>query len=107
MCGNGFQLAVINSEEDNEFIYNLAGLEENVWIGLFKETSSRSSFAWVDGSKPTSFNKWGRGQPNNIYSHNNEHQECGAMEGPANSEPRFWNDLGCSIKLYFICQEIR
>ena len=62
----GGELAIIESEKENEFIFDLLkktdGLSPSgVWIGLQRQDDG--SFQWVDGT-PVVYNKWAPGEPN-------------------------------------------
>ena len=90
----GGDLVVINSSEENEFVYGLAVEQENVpegkaWIGLFKNTED-SKWYWVDGTPLEGhFEYWGEGEPNNYGGDEN----CGHFFG----EPTTWNDASCEF----------
>ena len=62
-------LAVITSQEENQFIYDLIkkatrGEGCNAWIGLTDE-KYEGSWEWVNGEK-TAYVNWNEGEPNNF-----------------------------------------
>ena len=58
---NGGTLAVINSEEENDFLAD--HILATAWIG-YTDEAHEGTFVWVNGD-PTTFTKWSYGEPNN------------------------------------------
>ena len=66
ICGEqGGYLAVIASEEENAFLYDLAGKKgfQAVLFGLYREENS-SEWKWISG-EPVDYTNWHEGEPNN------------------------------------------
>jgi len=57
---NGGYLAVITSQEENDYIQSL--LTKNVWIG-YHDMNTENQFEWVTG-ETSSYENWGSWQPN-------------------------------------------
>nr|XP_046220512.1 C-type lectin domain family 4 member K-like [Oncorhynchus gorbuscha] len=109
----GADLAIINSEEKQEFInkaiqalryssgsWHLTGF----WIGLKEEEDKEGTWAWLDGTKLTQ-GYWADGEPNDdmnnedcaaIYSKNHPKASWDAM--------KTWNDAPCRYALKWICE---
>ncbi|KAK5964138.1 C-type lectin domain-containing protein [Trichostrongylus colubriformis] len=99
-------LAVINSEEENNLVHEIAtkafAPEKRYlfWIGLRK---CGSSWKWVDGAK-ANYTKWSLRQPDN-YKNNEECVHMYVRIGESSKwTDRHWNDHHCSHKAYFVCQ---
>uniref|UniRef100_A0A8K9UXN7 C-type lectin domain-containing protein n=1 Tax=Oncorhynchus mykiss TaxID=8022 RepID=A0A8K9UXN7_ONCMY len=109
----GADLAIINSEEKQEFInkaiqalryssgsWHLTGF----WIGLKEEEDKEGTWAWLDGTELTQ-GYWADGEPNDdmnnedcaaIYSKNHPKATWDAM--------KTWNDAPCRYALKWICE---
>ncbi|XP_056228583.1 CD209 antigen-like [Seriola aureovittata] len=92
----GGQLPIISSEEEQIF---LSSFPNSIWLGI---TDEEQEGVWklVDGTNATTF-YWRRGQPDNAGQKENCAQISKWFNGLNN-----WNDLPCSIKLFFICEKI-
>ncbi|XP_015780816.1 PREDICTED: C-type lectin domain family 4 member A-like [Acropora digitifera] len=91
-CQNlGADLAVIKSEEENKFVYDLlikTSGKNNGWIGLHRKADKK--FYWLD-SRPVEGNltKWGKGKPKE-----NRKEECvHIMKSTSGGK---WNYRNCS-----------
>ena len=100
-CQNlGADLAVIKSEEENQFVYDLlrnTSDDHHGWIGLHRKADNK--FYWLD-SRPLegNFQKWGRGRPSKNSIDNCVHLIKYHPDGK-------WNDRNCSdTRLVAICQ---
>ena len=88
----GADLAVIKSEEENQFVYDLlrnTSGDHNGWIGLHRKADSK--FYWLD-SRPVegNFQNWERRKPSDGRSNKDcVHLKRGNTGGK-------WNDLKCS-----------
>ena len=97
----GGDLVKINSQEENEFVLQLArkGIDSanQVWIGLelLESNDDTKDFYWSDLSVPVYIN-WAPGEPNG-----GDNEPCGQMyvAGHENNLPRkasgYWNDISC------------
>ena len=101
-------LAKINSQEENNFVLDLAHRHapsaERVWIGL-KWESRPKDFYWYDHSFPT-FKNWAPGEPNG-----NAKEPCVLMYvGKYNKLPQwgagYWNDINCEEKIAAVCKRL-
>ena len=94
----GGDLAVISSDSDNKFIYDLLTNQNTVtdlgaWIGLQKKTSD-SPFYWIDGSPIWGkYTGWAKSQPDNKGGQEN----CVNMIGKG-LDAGGWNDLDCDVR---------
>ena len=86
---------------------------ENIWIGIHDKTSE-GHFTYMDG-RQISYTNWAHGEPNNydVYG-NGGGEDCveawGNYGGHNHSwgykiPPGKWNDVPCSLKLAFVCEE--
>ncbi|XP_074607274.1 uncharacterized protein LOC141860159 [Acropora palmata] len=98
----GADLAVIKSEDENQFASHLlrstSGVLRDGWIGLYRKADNK--FYWLD-DRPAegNYQKWNDGEPNNGGSN----EDCAHLRG--NDTSGKWNDLSC-LKSYpvAICQ---
>ena len=97
----GGELAIIESEKENAFIFDLVkktdGLSRRgVWIGLQRQDDG--SFQWVDGT-PVVYNGWATGEPND----GNGREDCAHMYLDIGK----WNDTPCDRgeTLGFACEK--
>ena len=96
----GGHLAVINSEDENEFAYNLSKDYSNyVWLGG-TDDGKEGNWYWIN-SDSFSYTNWNGGEPNN--SDNNEN--CMELITIGNSTGK-WNDVPNDISNVggFICE---
>ena len=91
----GGELAIIESEKENEFIFDLIKKTDGlslwgVWIGLQRQDDG--SFQWVDGT-PVVYNGWETGEPNDHKGI----EDCANMYSALAGSPKGgnWNDLPC------------
>lgn len=91
--GDGWDLAVIESEEENTFVwFRSAG--QDTWIGLNdRGNENEGTFSWANGST-ASYRAWSPGEPNNF---NNE--DCVHLLGNGD-----WNDAHCSYETDSMCE---
>lgn len=124
------ELAIINSKEENdqvikqikdegnfkqtiitlnfEFYLKFSGHEDkHFWIGGTK-LGKNSTLYWMGNGKPVIFADWAPGQPDNLF-YDGEHEKCLQIFNKdgwryPNSGLK-WNDVQCSHKLNFICEQ--
>ena len=92
-CQNlGADLAVIKSEDENRFLYNLLRKTRWVsgWIGLYRKADHK--FYWLD-DRPAegNYQKWSSGNPDNSGGR----EDCVHLL-VGNNQDEKWNDLTCS-----------
>ena len=96
-CQNlGGDLAIIKSENQNDFIFNLIRSQNTftiwgAWIGM--ERKSDGKFYWIDNTPVEgSYSIWAGGEPNNAGGSEN----CVQMYG---NDPlrKTWNNFSCEV----------
>ncbi|XP_014065143.1 CD209 antigen-like protein E [Salmo salar] len=98
----GADLVIINSDKEQEFLFNL---NKGVWIGL-TDSVTEGTWRWVDGTLLTTPRYWSPNQPDNggglaIYGE----EDCVHIQQHRSPlEP--WNDLSCDSKLKWICEKV-
>ena len=99
--GPGYDLAVINSIEEQQLLWNLSGriLHQPIWIGLRRDNDSRN-FTWVDGSRPA-FTYWADTEPNDF----NRKEDCVRMGHPFEEygDNGTWFDTQCRGRSSYAC----
>ncbi|KAJ8031428.1 Alpha-N-acetylgalactosamine-specific lectin [Holothuria leucospilota] len=100
-------LAIIESEEENNFVFNfwksvrpspVKEFPQRVWIG-FNDKEQEGNYIWVDGT-PFQYSNWNPNQPGQLR----ESQDCGQMWRLRNSDLGKWNDFTCHEQLAFLCE---
>uniref|UniRef100_A0A8C7MEU0 C-type lectin domain family 4 member E-like n=1 Tax=Oncorhynchus kisutch TaxID=8019 RepID=A0A8C7MEU0_ONCKI len=93
----GADLVIINSREEQEFLFNL---KRSVWIGL-TDSDNEGTWKWVDGT-PLTTGYWCYPCPDNAGPTQNE--DC--VEIRKDQFPlEAWNDLSCDSQLNWICEK--
>ncbi|XP_077997842.1 macrophage mannose receptor 1-like [Glandiceps talaboti] len=88
-------LVIIHSEAENAFLKELAiSGPSHLWIGL-DDIDVEGHMKWEDGSLVT-YSDWNSGEPNNRGE-----EDCGHLR----SSDGKWNDLTCTYKNGFICEQ--
>uniref|UniRef100_A0AAZ3R477 C-type lectin domain-containing protein n=1 Tax=Oncorhynchus tshawytscha TaxID=74940 RepID=A0AAZ3R477_ONCTS len=86
----GTDLVIINSKEEQEFLFNF---KKRVWIGL-TDRETEETWKWVDGT-PLTTEYWYDPQPDNAGSTDGE--DCAEIRKDQ-SPLKAWNDLSCGSK---------
>ncbi|KAH7705939.1 versican core protein-like protein [Aphelenchoides avenae] len=114
---NGGRAVSIHSEQENQFIVDLAknlpqlypGSKNAVWIGLRQAGRNPTPFLWDDGS-PLNYRKFDKGQASNLFTNPKEsyNEHCGFIQiEHTMTHPYTWDDAGCRNRKrqpYGVCQ---
>ena len=82
------------TEEETKTLKGFLTLHDRYWIGLTLEPNT-NKFCTASGTPPT-YTKWGGEEPNNIPWEN-----CVQIKP---SREGFWNNIRCSLAMYYICE---
>ena len=93
---NQGELVSMNSDAEQQFVYQNMAVGKTLWIGLVKDRAL-GIFRWSNGEKLT-FENWIEAP---IIS---GHEDCGEMTDYGHFHGQ-WNDMGCSNKRPFICEK--
>ncbi|XP_014115230.1 PREDICTED: C-type lectin domain family 4 member E-like [Pseudopodoces humilis] len=106
--GMGSQLVVINSKEEQEFLFNLAKekvtsiYETKYYIGL--SAYKNGQWQWVDQTPYENIATfWKPGEPNLLFA-----EKCAAIHVKGNTDPNTysnWNNVLCIASCYQICEQ--
>ncbi|XP_024434841.2 C-type lectin domain family 4 member E [Desmodus rotundus] len=95
----GAHLAVINTQEEQEFLFHEKPKKREFYIGLTDQMID-SQWKWVDGTPfMTSLSFWDVGEPNNLATV----EDCVTIRDSSNPR-RNWNDVPCFFNLFRICE---
>ncbi|XP_055990696.1 C-type lectin domain family 4 member E isoform X2 [Sorex fumeus] len=95
----GAQLVVINSVEEQEFLYHTKPPEREFYIGL-TDRVVEDQWKWVDGTPFTkSLSFWDAGEPNNLATV----EDCVTIRDSSNPREN-WNDVPCFFNMFRICE---
>ncbi|XP_064859390.1 C-type lectin domain family 4 member E-like, partial [Oncorhynchus nerka] len=98
----GADLVIINSDKEQEFLFNL---NKRVWIGL-TDSITEGTWRWVDGTPLTNPRYWHKPQPDNGAGRL-DYGEEDCVEIRKDQRPlEAWNDLSCDRKIYWVCEKV-
>ncbi|KAI4896081.1 hypothetical protein NFI96_027211 [Prochilodus magdalenae] len=103
--GNGADLVIINSKEEQDFVSGLGKSLKSWWIGL-TDQAVEGRWKWVDGtSLGTGY--WLQGEPNNA-KYDSQGEDCAEMLSRVRSSATTsgWNDVPCSNVISWICEKM-
>lgn len=62
-------LATVTSLSEWDFIKELAGFRDNLWLGASQaDDKIKTPWKWVNGDTYLELNLWAKGEPNNVYT---------------------------------------
>ncbi|XP_027626910.1 C-type lectin domain family 4 member E isoform X2 [Tupaia chinensis] len=95
----GAHLVVINTEEEQVFLFHKKPKRREFFIGLTDQVVE-GQWQWVDGTPFTeSLSFWDVGEPNNLVTV----EDCVSIRDSSNSRQN-WNDLPCFYNMFRICE---
>ncbi|XP_043420791.1 C-type lectin domain family 4 member E [Prionailurus bengalensis] len=99
-CSNmGAHLVVINTQEEQEFLFYAKPKRREFYIGLTDQVTE-GQWQWVDGTPFTeSLSFWDEGEPNNIVTV----EDCATIRDSSNPRKN-WNDVPCFFNMFRICE---
>ncbi|XP_037702494.1 C-type lectin domain family 4 member E isoform X2 [Choloepus didactylus] len=97
--GMGGHLVVINTEEEQKFLFRKKPREREFYIGLTDQVKE-GQWQWVDGTPfKESLSFWDAGEPNNLATV----EDCATIRDSSNPKQN-WNDVTCLFYLFRICE---
>ncbi|KAM6038293.1 C-type lectin domain family 4 member G-like isoform 2-T2 [Chlamydotis macqueenii] len=87
-------LAIVDTEQENEFLANHATENRVFWLGL-TDMHNEGHWQWVD-DRSLSLSFWNQGEPNNVGE---QGENCAIVYSNGG-----WNDIGCSNPEAWICE---
>ncbi|XP_064859751.1 CD209 antigen-like protein A isoform X4 [Oncorhynchus nerka] len=92
----GADLVIINSREEQTFVFNL---HLRAWIGL-TDSVTEGTWKWVDGTSLTT-GYWSAGQPDD-----NGQEDCAEIYFRQDDPVKTWNDDNCGTNHNWICEKV-
>ncbi|XP_030177457.1 C-type lectin domain family 4 member E isoform X2 [Lynx canadensis] len=99
-CSNmGAHLVVINTQEEQEFLFYAKPKRREFYIGLTDQVIE-GQWQWVDGTPFTeALSFWDEGEPNNLVTV----EDCATIRDSSNPRKN-WNDVPCFFNVFRICE---
>ncbi|XP_023404838.1 C-type lectin domain family 4 member E isoform X1 [Loxodonta africana] len=95
----GAHLVVINTEEEQEFLFHTKPRRREFYIGLTDQVAE-GQWQWVDGTPfKESLSFWDTGEPNNLATV----EDCATIRDSSNPRKN-WNDVPCFFSLFRVCE---
>uniref|UniRef100_A0A8C4PQM7 C-type lectin domain family 4 member E n=1 Tax=Equus asinus asinus TaxID=83772 RepID=A0A8C4PQM7_EQUAS len=95
----GAHLVVINTQQEQEFLFHAKPREKEFYIGLTDQVTE-GDWQWVDGTPLTkSLSFWDIGEPNNLATA----EDCVTIRDSSNPRQN-WNDVACFFRHFRICE---
>ncbi|XP_007535920.1 C-type lectin domain family 4 member E [Erinaceus europaeus] len=95
----GGHLVVINSLEEQEFLFHKKPTKREFYIGL-TDQRTESQWKWVDNTPfNTSLSFWDVGEPNNLATV----EDCVTIRDSSNPRQN-WNDVPCFLNMFRVCE---
>lgn len=95
----GAHLVVINTQQEQEFLFHAKPREKEFYIGLTDQVTE-GDWQWVDGTPLTkSLSFWDIGEPNNLATV----EDCVTIRDSSNPRQN-WNDVACLFRHFRICE---
>uniref|UniRef100_H0WHL2 C-type lectin domain family 4 member E n=1 Tax=Otolemur garnettii TaxID=30611 RepID=H0WHL2_OTOGA len=92
-------LVIINSLEEQEFLFHMKPRKREFHIGLTDQLVERQ-WRWVDGTPLIeSLSFWDVGEPNNLATV----EDCATIRDSSNPRKN-WNDVPCFLNMFRICE---
>ncbi|XP_064782794.1 CD209 antigen-like protein A [Oncorhynchus masou masou] len=93
----GADLVIINSREEQTFVFNL---HLRAWIGL-KDSVTEGTWKWVDGTSLTT-GYWAAEQPDDYE----RQEDCAEIYYGQDDPVKTWNDDKCGTNHNWICEKV-
>ncbi|KAM9398918.1 uncharacterized protein ACWYII_031339 [Salvelinus alpinus] len=98
----GADLVIINSDKEQEFLFNL---NNAVWIGL-TDSVTEGFWRWVDGTPLNTTRYWSPHQPDRGGGKPEYGEEDCVQIHKDWTRLQSWNDMSCDNKLNWICEKV-
>lgn len=75
--------------------------DRNFWVSG-NDLAQWGSYVWAGNGQRFTFQNFYTGKPDHVVGANGEVERCVELRGEYGYQ---WNDLPCSISIYFICEK--